>query len=52
MKYTNGFNLIVGQSWSSVWVKIITGWLAILLYLWTVVAPVCYIYIYIYYLIK
>jgi len=40
MKYTNGFNLIVGQSWSSVWVKIITGWLAILLYLWTVVAPI------------
>jgi len=40
MKFTNGINLIVGQSWSSVWVKIITGWLAILLYLWTVVAPI------------
>ncbi|ORX50272.1 TMS membrane protein/tumor differentially expressed protein [Piromyces finnis] len=34
------FKLVVGQSWFSVWVKIITSWLAILLYLWTVVAPI------------
>jgi len=45
IKSTSDFNLIVGQSWSSVWVKIITSWLAILLYLWTVVAPVSFIFL-------
>jgi len=39
---SNNFTLIVGQSWSSVWVKIITSWIAIILYLWTVVAPIFY----------
>jgi len=39
---SDDFSLIVGQSWSSVWVKIITSWIAILLYLWTVVAPIFY----------
>jgi hypothetical protein len=39
---SDNLSLIVGQSWSSVWVKIITSWIAILLYLWTVVAPIFY----------
>jgi len=39
---TTEFSLMIGQSWSSVWVKIITSWIAILLYLWTVVAPIFY----------
>jgi len=39
---SNDFTLIIGQSWSSVWVKVITSWIAILLYLWTVVAPIFY----------
>jgi len=38
----DGLNLVIGQSWSSVWVKIITSWISILLYLWTVVAPIFY----------
>jgi hypothetical protein len=30
----------VGQSWQAVWIKIVTSWLTILLYVWTLLAPV------------
>lgn len=40
VKSGDDFNIVVGKSWASVWVKIITGWIVILLYLWSVVAPV------------
>ncbi|KAJ3362810.1 hypothetical protein GGF31_001317 [Allomyces arbusculus] len=30
----------VGKSWAAVWVKIVSSWLAILLYAWTLLAPI------------
>lgn len=37
----SGNNLhTVDSGWEAVWIKIVTSWLAILLYLWTLVAPV------------
>ncbi len=30
----------IGQSWQSVWVKMISSWLVCLLYVWTLVAPI------------
>lgn len=32
--------LTIGRSWEAVWVKMITSWIAVLMYLWTLVAPI------------
>lgn len=34
--------MIIGQSWTAVWVKIITSWLTYVLYSWTLIAPVVF----------
>ncbi len=31
----------VGEGMSSVWVKIVSSWIAALIYMWTLVAPAC-----------
>ncbi|KAJ3026687.1 UNVERIFIED_CONTAM: hypothetical protein HDU68_005227 [Siphonaria sp. JEL0065] len=31
---------IVGKGWGAVWVKVVSGWIVILLYVWTLVAPI------------
>ncbi|XP_046864877.1 probable serine incorporator [Xenia sp. Carnegie-2017] len=31
----------VQGTWAAFWVKIITGWVCVMLYLWTLVAPIC-----------
>ncbi|KAI9353352.1 serine incorporator/TMS membrane protein [Zopfochytrium polystomum] len=31
---------VVGRGWAAVWVKIVSGWVVILLYAWTLVAPI------------
>lgn len=30
----------LGHSWQSVWAKVITSWLALLMYIWTLIAPI------------
>ena len=39
LKKTDGV-VTIGQSWQSVWIKIVTSWLTIVLYLWTLWAPI------------
>jgi len=36
----NGELISVGHDWASVWVKVVSSWVCILLYLWTLVAPI------------
>jgi len=40
-EHTNNEDLIiVGQSYNSVWVKVVSSWICILLYAWTLIGPV------------
>lgn len=32
-------NVSIGQSWQATWVKVVTSWLTICLYIWSLVAP-------------
>eukprot|EP00158_Paraphelidium_tribonemae_P003862 Partr_v1_DN26419_c0_g1_i1_m24149 putative serine incorporator len=32
--------VIVGQSMTAVWIKIVTSWMTLLMYIWTIVAPI------------
>lgn len=34
-------NVIIGEGMASVWVKMVSAWLASLLYLWSLTAPIC-----------
>ena len=29
----------IGRSWAAVWAKVITSWVAIVMYIWTLIAP-------------
>jgi hypothetical protein len=33
---------VIGQSWQSVWVKIVSSWIVFILYFWTLVAPLVF----------
>jgi len=33
--------IVVGEGMASVWVKVVSSWLASLLYLWSLMAPIC-----------
>eukprot|EP01136_Pigoraptor_vietnamica_P000009 Opistho-1_new@24756 len=37
-----GASVNIGRGWASVWVKVASGWVAVALYLWTLVAPVLF----------
>jgi hypothetical protein len=32
-------HVLIGKSWTATWVQIITSWIALLLYVWTTIAP-------------
>jgi len=32
----------IDQGMMSVWVKVVSSWITILLYIWTLIAPICY----------
>jgi len=34
----------VGHDWASVWVKVVSSWIAVFLYIWTLVAPIIFPY--------
>lgn len=38
----NGELISVGHDWASVWVKVVSSWVCVLLYLWTLVAPILF----------
>jgi len=39
---TNQPELQIDRGMTSTWVKIISSWLTIVVYVWTLIAPICY----------